>query len=139
MEKTENQKLTWWERNKKKVFIIGGIVIIGGISLVLFKNRDILRNLLKANGKLDSDEVFNVVEKAVEVFDKHSDVLETIITESKTPINNGELFKVQGHIRNLGDNLYPSPQKVAEAKELGIILGEHQTYVDTYYKNVDVA
>ena len=38
----KNTELTWWERNKKKVFIIGGVVIAAGIGIVVFKNKDAL-------------------------------------------------------------------------------------------------
>lgn len=51
-------------------------------------------------------------------------------------INNGQPFVVKGFIRNLPEGQHPSPEKVSRALELGIVLGENQTYVETYLKNV---
>ena len=57
------------------------------------------------------------------------------ITVSKT-LNNGVPFGVEGFIRNLPDGWHPSAEKIAQAAALGIKLGEHQTLVDPYMKNV---
>lgn len=52
----KNTELTWWERNKKKVFIIGGVVIAAGIGIVVFKNKDALLALVK-KGKIAGNNI----------------------------------------------------------------------------------
>lgn len=54
---------------------------------------------------------------------------------TNTLLNNGQPFEVKGFIRELPKNCYPSAEKRAQAAALGIILGEHQTLVDSYMKN----
>ena len=136
MENNENQKTNWWSRNKKKVMIVGGVIIIGGISYLIFRNRSTLMKLLKSGvpAKVGTEMVKepSVINIITDVADLPSVVSET----SKLPINGGEAFEVIGHIRNLGENRFPSAGKIAEALEKGITLGPHQTLVDSYLKNV---
>ena len=136
MNEQKNTELTWWKRNKKKVFIIGGVVIAAGIGIVVFKNKDALLALVK-KGKIavnniplpDAKQVIDIVPEATNVIKS-----ETVI--STTLLNNGQPFPVKGFIRELPKNCHPSAEKLAQAAELGIKLGEHQTIVDSYMKNL---
>ena len=47
MTEQNNTEMTWWERNKKKVLIIGGVVVAVGIGVVVFKTKDALIGLVK--------------------------------------------------------------------------------------------
>lgn len=136
MNEQNNTEMTWWERNKKKVLIIGGGVVAVGIGVVVFKNKDALIGLVK-KGKT----VVNTVSKldVQPVIDKIPEVTTVVNPEtviSSTPLNNGLPFGVRGGIRNLPNNRYPSAEKLAQAAALGIELGEHQTIVDPYMKNI---
>ena len=57
-------------------------------------------------------------------------------TNTDKVTNNGEPYDVSGHIRHLGESRYPSIFKRQEAEANGITLGEHDTLVDRYQKNV---
>ena len=124
---------TWWQRNKKKVLIVGGIAVavVGGI--LLYKNRDTVTELaMTALGKGKKP-----IPQPVEV---HVNLpITEAVPDSPKPIlaiiNGGEAFPVNGHVRNLPASWTPSPEQRALAETLGITLGDHQTYVRDYVKN----
>ena len=135
MNEQNNTEMTWWERNKKKVLIIGGVVIAVGIGIVVFKNKDVLIELLK-KGKSDANNIPHNDEPII--FKNTSNAPTSVnieVTTTNTPINNGEPFEVKGFIRNLSEGRCPSAEKRAQAARLGIELGEHQTLVNSYMKN----
>lgn len=127
---------SWWERNKKKVLIIGGVVVAVGVGVLAFKNKDALIALVKGSKKLSS-KVPPIADTTI--IETTTEVITTVemeaITVSKT-LNNGDPFGVEGFIRNLPEGWHPSAEKIAQAAALGIKLGEHQTLVDPYMKNV---
>ena len=135
MENNETSRTNWWSRNKKKVMIVGGVIIVGGISYLIFRNRNTLMKLLKIGvpAEIGADmvkepSIINIITEAAD--------LPSVVSEAgKLPINGGEAFKVREHIRNMGLNRFPSPEKIAEALEKGYQLGEHQTLVTSYLKN----
>ena len=136
MNEQNNTEMTWWERNKKKVLIIGGVVIAVGIGIVVFKNKDVLIELIK-KGKAAAN---NIPQNDEPIIIKNTSNTPTavnieITTTTNTPINNGEPFDVKGGIRNLSGGRRPSAVKLAQAARLGIVLGEHQTLVNPYTKN----
>ena len=114
--------MTWWERNKKKVLIIGGVVIAVGIGIVVFKNKDVLIELIK-KGKAAANNIPQNDEPII--FKSTSNAPTSVnmeVTTTNTPINNGEPFEVKGFIRNLPDSRCPSAEKRAHAARLGIEL-----------------
>jgi len=136
MNEQNKTETTWWERNKKKVLIIGGVVVAVGVGVLVFKNRDSLIALLKRGKGLTSNVPQNADPTIIETTSEVITTVETeAITVSKT-LNNGVPFGVEGFIRNLPDGWHPSAEKIAQAAALGIKLGEHQTLVDPYIKNV---
>ena len=121
---------TWWERNKKKVLIIGGVVVAVGVGVLA------LIELVKGGKKLAS-KVPPIADTTI--IETTTEVITTVETEAITvskTLNNGDPFGVEGFIRNLPDGWHPSAEKIAQAAALGIKLGEHQTLVDPYMKNV---
>ena len=127
-------KENWWSRNKGKVGVIcGGICVgigVGVLAYIGIKNKDVILGLFKTTEK--------IVPQALETARASSEVVETIIPAEvivHKSINGGEMFGVGEHLRNLGQNRYPSQEKIAEALSKGIVLGEHQTLVDAYLKN----
>ena len=136
MNEQNKTETTWWERNRKKVLTIGGIVVAVGVGVLIFKNKDALIALLKCGKKLTST-VPQITEPTV--IEKVSEVIANVDKEAISiikPLNNGLPFGVEGFIRNLPDNWHPSAEKIAQATALGIKLGEHQTFVNSYMKNV---
>ena len=124
MNEQNKTETTWWEHNKKKVLIIGGVVVAVGVALV--------KGGKKLASKVPPIADPSMIETTTEVI---TTVETEAITVSKT-LNNGFPFGVEGFIRNLPDGWHPSAEKIAQAAALGIELGEHQTLVDPYMKNV---
>ncbi len=136
MNNQNNTEMSWWKRNKKKVLIIGGVVVAVGIGVLVFKNKDVLIALIKKSKTvantapiIDSQPIIEKIPEVTNVVN-----VETVIPN--TPINNGVPFEVNGFVRNLPNNWYPSAEKLGQAAALGIELGEHQTFVNPYKKNV---
>lgn len=73
----------------------------------------------------------NVIETSSEIMNA---VDKEAITVHKM-LNNGLPFEVKGFIRELPNGQHPSAEKIAQAAALGIELGEHQTFVNSYIKN----
>lgn len=136
MNNQKTHEKSWWKRNKKKVIIISGIVILAGVSYIVFKNKDALISLVK-NGKTVANNVKALSENAViEATPEIVDIISNEVISPKMPINNGEPFIVREFIRNLPNGHHPSPEKIAQALENGIVLEENQTFVTSYMKNV---
>ena len=136
MNEQNKTETTWWERNKKKVLIIGGVVVAVGVGVLIFKNKGALIALVKGGKKLAS-KVPPIADPSM--IETTTEVITTVETEAITvskTLNNGVPFGVEGFIRNLPDGWHPSAEKSAQAAALGIVLGEHQTLVDPYMKNV---
>ena len=126
---------TWWERNKKKVLIIGGVVVAVGVGFLIFKNKDALIALVK-KGEVIANEIPKIADSTV--IESASKIISAVDKETITvskPLNNGIPFEVKGFIRNLPKNWNPSSEKIAQAAALGIELGEHQTFVNSFIKN----
>ncbi|SFX76535.1 hypothetical protein [Ruminococcus sp. XPD3002] len=135
MNEQKKNEMTWWERNKHKVFIISGGVATVGVGVLVFKNKDTLISLIK-NGKELSSNISQIADPSIiKTASELTTVVDTeTITVSKS-LNNGLPFEVKGGIRNLSKG-HPSAEKIAQAAALGIELGEHQTIVDSYMKNL---
>lgn len=127
------EQRTWWQRNKKRVLIAGGVavVVVGGIPL--YKNWDSVT-------KLAMKVLCQGQKPAPQPIEIHVDLpVADVVHEAQRPvqaiINGGEAFPVNGHVRNLPASRMPSPEQRALAEALGIPLGAHQTYVRDYVKN----
>lgn len=124
----------WWHRNKNKVLIVGGVIVVSGICFVVYRNLDAIKGL------------FAIVKPDVIVSKNHQRITNLKVPASKflpettvgttKIINNGEAFDVNGYIRTLPSGWKASHQKIAEAAERGITLMEKQTLVDSYTKNI---
>ena len=136
MNKQNNDKKSWWQHNKKKVYIACGIAITVGIGIVVFKNKNAITTFLKKQKSAPSN-VKPILNKIVTNAAKEITAADdSEIAFTRIIYNNGQPFVVQGFIRNLPEGQHPSPEKIARALELGIVLGENQTYVESYLKNV---
>lgn len=133
--KEQNQIIQWIKAHKKQL-ILAGIGIAAVIALVLgIKNKDMLKALWAS--------LKGAVEPTAE---RISDAVTTTITEipTETPallLSNDPCVpqEVRRHIRNLHEGWHASPEKLAAAREMGIILQEGQTWVDNYMKGVCAA
>lgn len=133
--KEQNQIIQWIKAHKKQL-ILAGIGIAAVIALVLgIKNKDMLKALWAS--------LKGAVEPTAE---RISDAVTTTVTEipTETPallLSNDPCVpqEVRRHIRNLHEGWHASPEKLAAAREMGIVLQEGQTWVDNYMKGVCAA
>lgn len=130
---TNVEEMTWWERNRKKVFIAIGLGAAATGGALLYRNWNALFGQTQGSQLMEMQSVPQPANRfgkpAIEVVS--AEVSQTV---QKT-LNSGEPFSVTGHIRNLPETWCPSPEQKELAKALGIILEEHQTYVRDYMKN----
>lgn len=132
----EQSQIIQWIKAHKKQLILAGIGIAAVIALVLgIKNKDMLKALWAS--------LKGAVEPTAE---RISDAVTTTVTEitTETPallLSNDPCVsqEVRKHIRNLHEGWHASPEKLAAAREMGIILQEGQTWVDNYMKGVCAA
>ena len=76
------------------------------------------------------------VKQVIDIVPEATTVVKTENVLTTTLLNNSQPFEVKGFIRELPKNCSPSAEKRAQAAALGIILGDHQTLVDPYMKNL---
>ncbi|MBR6115080.1 MAG: hypothetical protein IKQ10_07815 [Oscillospiraceae bacterium] len=127
----------WWRKNWKKV--VAGVVVVGGTILVI-KNWDEivavaekLAATLKPEAKVPTPvAVPNVVEE-IDMTPVAELAKEVVRKSPEAP------FDVIAHIRTLPEGWHASPEKIAEAAELQIVLLPNQTLVDAYTKGIKVA
>ena len=132
----EQSQIIQWIKAHKKQLILAGIGIAAMIALVLgIKNKDTLKTLWAS--------LKGAVEPTAE---RISDAVTTTVTEipTETPallLSNDPRVaqEVRRHIRNLHEGWHASPEKLAAAREMGILLQEGQTWVDNYMKGVCAA
>lgn len=125
---TIQKKKSFFEKVKehKTEIIIAGVTIITIAGAVLtVKNRNSFRghnvtNLLKECGKVNNDSIPHV-----------SEAIENTVSSISS---NGRVIDVSKHIRNLPEGWKASSEKLDSAIQAGIILGDHQTWVDDYSK-----
>ena len=127
--------INWWSKHKKKVFIVAGITAtVAACGIVLYINRDSVVPFAKETAGKISSFIHNtdIVEETKTTI---IDITKEFTTEKKV-INNGEPFNVSEHIRNMSQNKRASTEKLELAKKLGLELKEHQTFVESYTKNI---
>ncbi len=133
----EQRFKAWWKENWKKV--VAGALVIGGTILVIRNLNEIseiaerLATTLKPGIKeLPHIAVPTIVEEscASPIQEMAKDAIR------KAP---EAPFDVIAHIRNLPEGWHASPEKIAEAAELQIILLPNQTLVDAYIKGNKIA
>ena len=127
----------WWAKHKNKVYVASAILLAAGVGCFLYKNKE----QLFSQAKPDIPELDSLFPLNIETVSTTADVTENRASIYLAPrlLNGGEPFPVSLHKRNLGENRFPSPEKVASAHTLGIELGEHQTWVEEYLKNQNAA
>lgn len=125
----------WWNRNRKKVLITCGVVAgaLGGYALYMNRSAiggfagEQLARMASLTDTMSKETVCQASSEALMLVES-TDVQE--ISEMVQSIN------VTEHIRNLSGGRTPSLQKVATALEHNFVLGEHQTWVESYTKNL---
>lgn len=133
--KEQNQMIQWIKAHKKQL-ILAGIGIAALIALVLgIKNKEMLKALwasLRGAVEPTADSISGAVTTTVTEIPTETPVL-LLSNDTHVP------QEVRRHIRNLHEGWHASPEKLADAREMGIILQEGQTWVDNYMKGVCAA
>lgn len=125
---TNQNKKSFFEKVKehKTEIIIAGVTIISIAGIVLIaKNRNLfsshsVANLLKDGVKVNSD----IIPQVAEVTKNAGISIQS----------NRRVIDVSKHIRNLPEGWKASSEKLDSAIKSGIMLGENQTWVDSYSK-----
>lgn len=107
--------------HKGKIITI--VTIIGAIAVECYQN---LSNKIELECDFEDTDCFDFSEKAIS---------DTIDIDEGDSLDR-RVINVSQHLRNLPNGRKASPEKIALAEELGIGLGENQTWVEEYQKNV---
>ena len=146
MSTVQKEESTWWERNRKKVLVIGGIVIAIGVGVAVyaaFKNKSVLtlalkktkNKLLSVSDKVPAmTTVASVVPKAVENrLSNEPACMEPV--ESNLDMGVTEKIKItvcEAFVRTLPEGWHRSAEKSEEAILMGLELADNQTIVDPF-------
>ncbi len=128
---------TWWRRNKRRVMVLGGVAATIAAGCLLYANRDAaLEFVKKAAGSLGAwggaSETTGMASDVVAV----CAIPAASVGATRGPLNGGNPFPVSGHVRNLPTGRSCSASNRALAAANGITLGDRQSYIPTYMKNV---
>lgn len=139
------QKSRLFCRKHKKV-IAGSVIAVIGIAAAYFQLRDIAEEI--DAGDPTSCDTASIPDKPIlDITDAEFTCMDDDLTyTSRKEPSHKELDKydavehdIPQRIVNIGENRFPSMEKIQQARELGIELGEHQTicnsYSQTYYVN----
>lgn len=123
---------TWWKKHWKKV--VGSVVVVAGTALIV-KNWDEILELfnLSADALPIEPATLSLAAQEITANSALDLTAETIRKAPDAP------FDVCAHVRNLPEGWHASPEKLAEAAALHIILLPNQTLVDAYVKGERVA
>ena len=117
-----------WNRHKKKVIVIGGVVVLVAGCYLVSKNWD---DIMKAIERLAKNkELPQLAEECTEVVavvadEPQSDIV--VVTKE---------VMVSLHKMNLPQNKNPSAAALARAQEAGIVLEPHQTVRGPFTRNI---
>jgi len=141
---TKNEAKQWVKDHKKELIIAG--ISIASITVILIgiKKKDSINAVLEKLKKFDKNTSMKEKANLCEILDMSSDEVPQISDSLFDMENVVDCVKraphsVRGHVRNLTGGRNPSQKKLEEARELGIDLLLHQTWVDEYMTGEDVA
>jgi len=138
--KKKKSIIKWVKAHKKQLAIAGiSTLVIVGIILGIKNNEPIQalwvslkKSIVKVPAKMPE---CNAVTSTVIELPMASDISLPEATNAVRSYTVSTMpFDVNRHIRNLPEGWHPSPEKLAEAAELGIKLLLNQTLVDSYVK-----
>lgn len=138
----DRRDLIQWIKEHKKQLIFAGIGVGTLILIVLgLKNQEEIKSVWKSLEEVAKRPAAKAVKETAKVMveatpERVPDIPSAVVTvtaQETIP------FEVSRHIRNLPDGWHASPEKVAEALKNNIILGEGQTWVDSYMKGCTAA
>ena len=115
-------------KENKKSIVIGAVTFCTLVTGVfILKNRKSAINAL---------EVKEIVDKGMEICEDVVPMLQQTIEPAKETDISKRIINVREHLRNLPNNYNASQSKIDLAAQYGIILAEHQTWVNSYPKTV---
>lgn len=138
----DRRDLIQWIKEHKKQLIFAGIGVGTLILIVLgLKNQEEIKSVWKSLEEVAKRPAAKAVKETAKVMVEATPVRVPDIPSAVVTVTAQETipFEVSRHIRNLPDGWHASPEKVAEALKNNIILGEGQTWVDSYMKGCTAA
>ena len=120
------QKPNFYQRHKKVLKIIGiSVLCMLSVGAAIYLNKNAgSENEEESISFTDNKDESNIVEFDHSISSDDSPVQESV---SKTT-------SVSGHKRKLSEGQHPSPKKLAEAEDRGILLSDNETLVDPHYR-----
>ena len=118
------QKPNFYQRHKKVLKIIGiSVLCMLSVGAAIYLNKNAgSENEEESISFTDNKDESNIVEFDHSISSDDSPVQESV---SKTT-------SVSSHKRRLSEGKHPSPKKLAEAEDLGILLSDNETLVDPH-------
>lgn len=130
--KQRRQIKTWWKKHWKKV--VGGVIVAAGTAIIVKSWDDFLDFFnLSADALPIEPSTLSSATQEINTSNAMELTAEAIRKAPEAP------FDVCAHVRTLPEGWHASPEKLAEAAALHIILLPNQTLVDSYVKGKQVA
>ena len=131
----EKNKLILWIKEHKKQLVFAGISITTLAAVVLgIKNKEKLMELW--------DTLKESIKPTINVSVTVNVTIINVPAEAPTVLMSDDPsvpLEVSRHIRNLPEGWHASPEKIAAAREMNIVLQEGQTWVENYTKGESAA
>ena len=122
----EKNKDGWFHKHKKALLIAGASVVAVAGTVLVVKNWEVIEGLL-------TDRITKGEMPQVHTSEKKFPVL---LEEAETSISSySKTIDIREHIRQLPKGQHASAQKIVEATEAGILLGESQTFVSAHSRS----
>ena len=131
----ERRGLIRWIKKHRTELVIAGIGI-GAVLLTIWgiRNKEEIKALWDSLRKVVEQPTVKAIEAVAEVtVEIPQKPIQEVTTVTATNLDSLP-FEVRSHIRNLPAGQHASPEKIAEALEHNINLGNGQTWVDGYTK-----
>lgn len=125
MEEEKKTCITWIKEHKKELLIAGVSVSAIILAIIGLKNQKVLDDV-KESLKI-------LIEKSPEESLVLENVSENLVPEIDKVTKNRNPYDVPGFVRKLPIGQKASAEKLAQAAELGIILPEGKTFVNSYH------
>ncbi|MBR3325874.1 MAG: hypothetical protein IKG22_00935 [Atopobiaceae bacterium] len=130
---------TWWDRNKKRVKIAGGIAVAIAGGWLLCSNWSTAKAVARkvVVGLKEGRGATTTLTAGMAPVVMMVDMEPTDASERpRKLINGGDPFPVSGHVRNLPSERTSSVANRMLAAANGVTLEKGQSYIPTYMKNV---
>lgn len=116
------------QKHKKQIIIGTTVIVVTAVTgVVVYKKWDIIKEIKIVNTILGTAKSYTI---------DTSEILETTEACVIRQAPKSKIIDIDLFVRNLPDSWNASPEKLEQAKELGIELAEHQTLVNPHIRHI---